>query len=247
MLADNWTIATNHEKMHESNDNQRLNEYENFETLERIDGKYILKEISSVLNFDRGILYTIKELLLRPGNTVREFILYDRKRLVKPIIFLIFSSLIFEVAQQILGFGTGTTPENIDSPGVLKAFEWVGKNFGIVNILFGLFIGLWARLFFLKSSFNIYEIFILIFFTIGIGNLIYTFSGIIESTTGFESNSLTYFAVTLYSAWATGNFFNKNKAFSYVKGLLTYLFGTMMGSSLIVLVGLLIDVFNKSS
>jgi len=227
--------------------NKEFKESESLKTLERIDGKYIWNEISSVLNFDKGILYTIKELFLRPGNTIREFLLYNRKRLIKPIIFVIFSSLVFVITQKIFGFNTGTAPKNIDSAGVMKAFEWVGDNFGVVNILLGFFIGLWTRLFFIKSSFNIYEIFILVFFTIGIGNLIFTFFGIVESTTGFEVNNLAYFVALLYSAWAIGNFFNKNKFLGYFKGLLAYLFGTITGSFLIVLIGILIDIFNKSN
>jgi hypothetical protein len=38
--------------------------------LRRIDGTYIINEISSVIFLDKGILYTIKELLIRPGDTV---------------------------------------------------------------------------------------------------------------------------------------------------------------------------------
>ena len=228
-------------------ENEEFREIENRSVLERIDGKYIWNEISSVLNFDKGIFYTIKELFIRPGKTVREFLIYDRKRLIKPIIFVIFSSLFFVINQQILGFQTGTAPDNIDSEGVKKAFEWVGKNFGIVNILLGFFIGFWIRLFFLKSKFNIYEIFILVFFTIGVGNLIFTIFGMIESGTGFEVNNLAYFVALLYSAWAIGNFFNKKSFWSYFKGLLSYIFGTTMGSLLIVFIGILMDIINKSS
>lgn len=233
--------------MDETIDDNRIEKHKDLEALERINGKYIWSEISSVINFDKGIFYTIKELFFRPGNTVRDFLLYDRKRLVKPIFFVIFSSLFFVIAQQILGFNTGTSPENIKSPGVIKAFEWVGRNFGIVNILLGFFIGLWIRLFFLKSKFNIYEIFVLVFFVIGIGNLIFTFFGIVESVTGYENGDLTYVIALLYSAWAIGNFFNKTKVLSYFKGLLAYIFGTTTGSFIIVLVGILIDLFSKSS
>ena len=233
--------------MNETFENEQFRELENHSTLERIDGKYIWSEISSVLNFHKGIFYTIKELLIRPGKTIREFLMYDRKRLVRPIIFVVFSSLFFVINQQIFEFNTGAVPDNIDSDGTKKAFEWVGKNFGIFNILLGFFIGFWVRLFFLKSKFNIYEIFILVFFTIGIGNLIFTIFGIIESGTGFKADSLAYFATLLYSVWAIGNFFNKKSFWSYFKGLLAYIFGTTMGTFLIVLIGILIDIINKSS
>ncbi|NBC08837.1 MAG: DUF3667 domain-containing protein [Bacteroidetes bacterium] len=147
--------------MNKPTNDKEAGAYENREPLPRIDGKYIWSEISSVLNFDKGILFTIKELLLRPGSTVREFLLFDRKRLVKPIIFVIFSSLVFIIFQKALGFSTGAAPQDIESDGVRKTFEWVGNNFGLFNVLLGFFIGLWIRLFFIKSSFNIYEIFVL--------------------------------------------------------------------------------------
>ena len=63
--------------------------------LKRIDGHYILHEIEHIFHFERGILYTVRELLIRSGKTVREFITDNRNRLVKPIIFIIITSLIY--------------------------------------------------------------------------------------------------------------------------------------------------------
>jgi hypothetical protein len=50
--------------------------------LKRIDGHYILHEIEHIFHFERGILYIIKELLIHPGQTVREFITDNRNRLL---------------------------------------------------------------------------------------------------------------------------------------------------------------------
>ena len=58
--------------------------------LKRIDRRYISHEIEHVLHLDRGFFYTVKELFLRPGKAVREFLFEDRKKLVKPVLFLIF-------------------------------------------------------------------------------------------------------------------------------------------------------------
>jgi hypothetical protein len=41
---------------------------------QRIDGKYIIHEIEHILHFERGILYTIKELATKPGECVHKFI-----------------------------------------------------------------------------------------------------------------------------------------------------------------------------
>ena len=64
-------------------------------SLKRIDGHYIIHEIEHVLHFERGILYTVKELLINPGQTIRNYILENRSRLVKPVIFIIVASLIY--------------------------------------------------------------------------------------------------------------------------------------------------------
>jgi hypothetical protein len=95
----------------------------------RINGKYVLSEIGSVLNFERGILYTIKELLIRPGTNIRKFILGDRNRLVKPIIFLIICSLVYTIAQQLFHFEDGYVNYQQSGDSVkLQLFEWVQSN-----------------------------------------------------------------------------------------------------------------------
>ena len=63
--------------------------------LNRINGKYIIHEIEHVLHFERGILYTIRELSTNPGQNIRKYLSENRNRLVKPIIFII--SCIFYV------------------------------------------------------------------------------------------------------------------------------------------------------
>ena len=75
--------------------------------IERINGRYILSEIGSVLNFQKGILYTVKELLIRPGQNIRAYISEDRNRLVKPIMFILITSLIYTVFVRIFHFEDG--------------------------------------------------------------------------------------------------------------------------------------------
>lgn len=39
-------------------------------SLKTIDGKYIIHEIEHVVHFERGILYTIRELTINPGQNI---------------------------------------------------------------------------------------------------------------------------------------------------------------------------------
>ncbi|PQJ23446.1 hypothetical protein BSU00_04485 [Tenacibaculum sp. SG-28] len=109
----------------------------------------------------------------------------------------------------------------------------------------GFFIGFLVKLFFLKSKYNIYETLILVFFTVGIGNLIFVAFGVFETITSLEIGNIAYLFAMLYSAWAIGNFFDKFKAWSYIKGFLAYFLGTSIGSFLIVIIGVLVEIINR--
>ena len=61
-------------------------------SLKRIDGHYIIHEIEHILHFGRGISFTIRELVINPGQNIKNYLLETRSRLVKPIIFIIITS-----------------------------------------------------------------------------------------------------------------------------------------------------------
>ena len=215
--------------------------------LARINGQYIVNEIRSVLNFDKGLLYTIRELILRPGVNIRKFIQEDRNRLVKPIIFLIVCSLICTFTQQLLHFEDGYIKADVGDSAVTKIYEWIRTNLGYANIIMGLFIALWTKVLFRKSGFNIYEILILIFFTMGIGMLVYTLFGIAESLTKLKILHLGSLIGIIYSIWAIGRFFNRHKVSSYIKDFFSYFLGWMTSIILVTAIGILINLINKSS
>lgn len=87
----NWDFCNNEiTGKYYSNCGQPLNK-------ERINSHYIIHEIEHVLHFEKGILFTVKELLIRPGENIHSFIVRDRSRLVKPIVFIIVYSLIYTI------------------------------------------------------------------------------------------------------------------------------------------------------
>jgi len=216
---------------------------------QRIDRRYIVGEISSVLNFDKGIFYTIKELFIRPGETVKRYIDGDRRRIVKPIIFLIICSLIYTVGQQFLSYEAGYITFNIEdqknTPVMVKIFQWFSMNFGYANILMAVFIALWIKLFFKKYDYNYYEIYILLCYILGSSVLIYTFLGIVDSVSHFQVLQIGLFIVTIYCSWAIAQFFDRKKKINYVKGFLSYIFGLATCMLIFMTIGLGLDILLK--
>ncbi|KKX48031.1 DUF3667 domain-containing protein [Sphingobacterium sp. IITKGP-BTPF85] len=113
--------------------------------LKRIDGHYIAHEIEHVLHFERGILYTIKELITSPGDNVRRYISENRARLVKPIIFIIITSLLYTVVNGFFHIEEGYVKyDGISTTTTGRIFSWVQSHYAMPTsyweylLLFGL-------------------------------------------------------------------------------------------------------------
>lgn len=214
------------------------------QTLNRINGRYIISEIGSVLNFKKGFFYTIRELLIRPGKTIQSFINRERNRLVKPIIFLILCSLIYSLTDQLLSFEEGFADySSVEENSTTKIFGWIQGNYGYANILMAGFIAMWLKLFFRKYEFNFFEIIILLCFVMAIGMLMYTTLGAISALTKLPVLQIGSLLTFVYTAWAIGSFFDKSKIISYVKAFFAYIFGMIMFFMVAMLIGSIIDLF----
>lgn len=58
-------------------------------TPDRITLRRIAEELLEIINLERGLGYTIRELAVRPGQAIRVYLFEDRKRMVKPFAFLV--------------------------------------------------------------------------------------------------------------------------------------------------------------
>ncbi|MFK7756209.1 MAG: DUF3667 domain-containing protein [Flavobacteriales bacterium] len=58
----------------------------------RINWNSISDQVMSVLNIEKGVFYTVKELLFRPGKAVRKHMFKNRRLLLNPVRFLVLST-----------------------------------------------------------------------------------------------------------------------------------------------------------
>lgn len=215
-------------------------------SLKRIDGHYITHEIEHVLHFERGILYTIKALLIGPGQNVRHYITENRSRLVKPIIFIIITSLIytlvnhfFHIEDEYVKFDETKK----SATGII--FKWVQEHYGYANIIMGVFIAFWTKIFFRKYGYNFFEIFILLCFVMGMGMLIFAVFAVIQGIIHIALMQIAGQVGIVYCTWAIGQFFDKKKIFNYVKALVSYILGLITFVLLMLGVGTIIDLITK--
>lgn len=198
--------------------------------LPRVDGRYIWREIASILNLDRRIVYTVKELLLRPGMSVRGFLHEDRDRLVKPIVFIVLTSLIYMLARYFFPFvdplfDTKSIGEPEDSI-VVAMFEWIQSNYGYANMLMAGFVAGWIRLLFRKQPYNYSEIIVLLCYVMGMSMLFDAIFGLVGR--GLRLPGATRVGSLLgilYISWGIACFFDRRKKWNYFKGFVAYQHG----------------------
>jgi hypothetical protein len=217
--------------------------------LKRIDGHYILHEMEHIFHFERGILYTIKELLICPGQTVREFIIDNRNRLVKPIIFIIITSLIYTLVNNFYGNKNElikfTCGGEMEKSAVNSLVKWVQQHYGYANLLWGLFVAFWAKILFKKYNYNYFEIITLLCYVQGMFMLITALLITVIHISNIGPFSQGAIIPIAYISWAIGQFFDGKKLLNYVKAFISFILGFGTFVLLLVSTGMLIDLIIK--
>ena len=214
--------------------------------VKRVDFHYLSHEIQHLMHVEKGFLYTVKEMFLRPGQTVREFIADNRSRLVKPIIYLIVASLIYSTIDHFFHVEEEHfKATEIKGTAINLIFTWVQSHYGYANIIMGVFIALWVKLFFKSSPYNFFEILILLCFAIGTAMLLAVVFTVAEGLSKINLVNAAGIAGVIYSSWAIGQFFGQKKPASYIKALIAYLLGMLTFTVIALVIGIVIDVSFK--
>ena len=209
--------------------------------LKKIDRDFIISEIKSALFTEKGFFYTTKRIFLSPGDSVRHYIKEDRSRYVKPITYLIIASLIYTFVNYLLKIDYFMQLEagEFSTPNYFR--KLILENRGYASIVIDLYIALWIKLFFKKSEYNFFEIFILMCFISGVKALLISVAIILQALVHTDIIMISLLIPLIYSFWAIGQFFGKRKVKSYLKVILAYIVG-MISLGFIVSVVTIIEV-----
>ena len=202
--------------------------------LKRINSSYIIHEIQHLLHLESGFLFTIKQLLFKPGKLVRDFIFEDRSKATKPVIFLIFSAALFTLIFHFFHieyefFSLNQKIGNIDQYlEKEKISNWVNSHLGYTSLIIGFFIALWIKLFFRKHHYNIYEITVLLCYSIGQALLIISLLALLAVICKSQTIiSVGILAGYFYIFWSVGQFFGETKLINYLKSFICCILGAI--------------------
>lgn len=219
--------------------------------VKRIDKNYAFQELLNLIGFEKGFIFTCKELLIKPGVTIQEYINKNRQKVTKPVTFLILTSVIYSLVSHY--FKTENpyselTQKTYGDSSLNNIMNWIQDNYGYANLLMILPITLWTKLFFRRYKYNFYETFVVISFVMAIGMLIFSLEPVLNrfsANTFIINESITIIIAFLYMSWAIGQFY-QNSIKNYIKGFFAYSFGFITFQIVTVLIGITYDIIMKN-
>lgn len=213
--------------------------------VKKINKQYIIHEVEHLFHFERGFFYTAMQLLIQPGHCIREYIQVNRLKHMKPVTYLILTSILYTIvahythADQIynskekLQFGDSS---------INDIQHWIQTHYGYANILLSFFIAIFIRLIYKKYEFNFFEIVVLMCYIMGQIMLIFTFEAFFIKWMSTDWFMGIIGAITLiYPTWTIGQFYDAKKVSSYIKALIAYGLGYLAFWIAIIVIGLSID------
>jgi hypothetical protein len=213
--------------------------------VKRIDRNYILQEVKAVLlNFEKGFFYTAKELAVRPGNLVNSFLSGDRRKLYKPISFVVISSIMYSLLSHFLGYQI-VSPKKDDNVSVI--FVWITENYAYSNLIEILFLAITLNWFFKKQGYNYYENIIALCYFTGFSMLIGIVFVVFDSIFKTPLVDVIFPLIAIaYSIYALAHFYKQHSFLTYLKLLVAYVSGFLLFAVSAVLLAKVLEAFKIS-
>lgn len=128
-------------------------------TTKRLDWQYVYDELKyTFLHVNNGLLFTAKQLYIRPGVMVREFIEGKRVKHYKPILMVFVLAGIMGLALHYLKLEKLVSNYNSGNPEVTaKTFRWISSHYTIVELLLLPIISLASWITYRKWGYNYIE------------------------------------------------------------------------------------------
>ena len=213
----------------------------------RINFPNFLNEVSeSVFQINKGFFYTLKELFIRPGKSLNEFINGKRKNHFKPIAYVLtWSTLYFLITQitdqntwvedAITGWMNGVTGQNSGVENS-KFVVWFSKNYAYSTLILLPVFSLASYLSFWKFGKNYLEHIVVNSYITGQQAIFYSLFAI--AGTVIEGNVMEIFPLSvaiLYTFRVFWQLFSEgNRMMNILRSMLTYIMYMIFSLGLLV-------------
>lgn len=223
-----------------------------------IDFKSIVHELQhSVFHIDKGILYTTRELFVRPGHTIREYIFGKRVKHFKPVAYIIVLSTIYALLTNFTHktsflesalegmIDSGTENSKNSDYFFVEVLRWMKNHYAYTTLILIPIISIASYSAFYRTKYNYFQHLILNSFIAGqkmivllvVLPLVYFIN---NERINYSNGIFTLFMGIFLTFWTYYQFFNTTKPVRKVS--LTILAYTILSILFFVLIFLLFGI-----
>ena len=215
--------------------------------VDRINLSNFLHEISEgIFKINKGFFYTLRELTVRPGHSLEEFLNGKRKNHFKPIAYVLTLSTLYFVITQITnqvtwiddgisGWLSGATDQP-EGTQVSPIFTWLSKHYAYTTLLFLPVFSLASYLSFRKFRKNYLEHIVINAYITGHQAILYSIFALIGVV--IKSDVIVNISLLMamsYTCWVFYQFFSAGKPIiNILRSILTY-FLYLIGSTVLLI------------
>lgn len=215
----------------------------------RISLPNILNQVSeSILQINKGFFFTLKQLFLRPGAFLKDFLKGQRQNHYKPIAYLFVLSTVYFLITQITNqttwleeFISGWVDEPMEQGKEVQTqyiFVWLSKNYAYSSVILLPLFSLASYLAFFKRGTNYLEHLVINSYITGhqaISYSLFTFIGMFFRDSELIEIMSLVVAMT-YTFWVFWQYFSKgNRILNVFRSILTYAFYLVFNFGLLFL------------
>ncbi|MDR2950000.1 MAG: DUF3667 domain-containing protein [Prevotella sp.] len=195
----------------------------------RVNAKHLAEELQyGLLHINKGLLYTTKELLLRPGMTIKNYLAGKRVKYTKPFLFLIVWGVIYSLIFHFFHFFPLEEMNKHDGNIVLEyipVYNWYFEHYSLVLLVLIPFYAFFTYLLFHKQRYNYIEHLVLFSYISGARILILLiFYPIIYFTKSILIYKLVFVLSEIYVIWGLVQFFKTSSWLTAISKVILGLF-----------------------
>lgn len=211
----------------------------------RISFRHIFEELEyGIFHINKGLLYTTKQLFIRPGKTVKEYISGKRMSYSKPFIYLIVIGTIYSIIFHFFHYFPMEEMNRHDTEifEYIPIYRWYSSNYSLVLLFLMPFYAFATYLLFRKKGYNYIEYLVLFSYINGAKIvLMLLFYPIIYFSKSNEVYHVVITLVEIYLIWGITQFLHSN---SWIKTTLKVILSQILALLvLLILVFLIFQVF----
>lgn len=215
----------------------------------RITPILLVEELQyGLLHINKGLLYTVKELLVRPGATIRNYLAGKRIEYVKPFLFLIIWGAVYSFVFHFFHFFPVKEMNNPDNEVLqyIPLYDWYSSHYALFMLLTLPFFALFTYLLFRKSRCNYIEHLVLFSYINGAKTVILLlFYPFIYYTKSADVYHAVHTLTSLYVIWGVSQFFKTSSWLKAVgKVLLTMILAFLLITVIMTVVFEIFEHYN---